>query len=153
MEGRIVRLKHNLYVSGIGVMVLGGWSIVRVLITILMIPEFIKSQLEILSNVKNAKLILALIVIAVMIIIIAIHLHIGFNAMSAARGKKYQKIYLFMTVVLLILTIRGIPGYFTELGDESRLDTALAAGLVDVTLAFFLIDILYSSIMIKKMKE
>lgn len=150
---KINHLKHNMYVSGMGVVLLGFWSIIKTIISITLGAQlYTEEQLsEIPEDEITIVYVLAYIfIIIVLLLIFLFHSHIGLNAMRRAKGKKFKKAYFFWSIFFLIFLLLGMPSYFIQLEDLWDIDSVIAAILVDLTLSFLLIDIIYSSIKIKK---
>ncbi len=157
MQEKIDHLKHNIYVGGIGVILMGFWSMAKILISIVLgFADYLKQpEFETLTEDDiTAVIIVVVIVMAVFsVILIFIHLLIGLNAIRFAKGKKYRKLFLVVVIVFLVLQVLGIPSYFTNITDDDALDSLIAAALVDITLIFILGDIFVSVFKVKKLEK
>lgn len=154
----INRLNHNIYIGGLGVVLLGFWSVLKVAISLTIGSEKI-SQNDVFLQAKEDELWLYYLIAAVIFLflsffVISFHNLIGLNAMRRAKKKKYRKSYIFWAIVLLILDAIGIPGYIPSIIDDPQnVDSVIAAILVDLTLLFILADIIVSSYKLKKLES
>ncbi len=154
---KINHLKHNIYISGLGVVLMGFWNVIKVYISINVGAERFQKE-EILADLpEDEKWFFYLLSYAIFIvldaIVIFIHNFVGLNAMRRAKGKKFRKSYIFATIVFFVVVITGIPSYFGNLRDLKNIDSVLAAILVDLTLIFVLGDIIISSFKLRKIEK
>ena len=153
------RYKNNMIYSGMGYIVFGLWSAVKAFMTLTMNPEVYKyliSEIDTEAVSESAvKLVTGILFAIVCIILLLIHVYIGRSAIRYAKGKKKSTFFLGVVVIAAILTIASIPGYFdpknAALPDTG--DSSFAAFFVDITMLFILFDILYSAVMLKRIKK
>lgn len=165
IKRKIKQYESNMVISGMGVIVFGLWSIIKLLISVIYGSQESRNEILGLMEGEDAlyvNIIMALIIVILSIIIILIHGYIGIKSIRYGRGTKRNIFFLFIAFVLAVLTITGIPNYFksadTGAYDFSKLeDTVVASILVDLAFCYILFDIVYSAIRLayfnKKMKE
>ena len=150
----IRKLRHNLYISGIGVIALGVWGCMKATMTMYLSKGGIDT-----SDVEAEELPLYLGALLVMliilnIIIIAFHLFVGLNAMKAGKVGNRKKAYLYVAAFMGILSLFSFVGdYEVVRNDIKQIDVAIASFLVDVTFVFIILDIIYSSAKIRKLEK
>lgn len=154
---KINHLKHNIYISGLGVVLMGFWNVIKVFITLNVGAERFQKDAIIADIPDDEKWIFYLISYVILLvlsaIVIFIHNFVGLNAMRRAKGKKFRKSYILAAIIFFIVVFCGIPSYFTNLKDLKNIDSVIAAVIVDLTLIFILGDIIISSFKLKKIEE
>ena len=154
MQDKIRRLRHNIYISGFGVVILGFWNVVKTILTMTAgtaqtyNPEEYTKAERIFINIF-----VVVIILFVSGIFFSVHLYIGTNAMKVGKGERRKRRFIIACVFLIILSLVNIPSYFVALAHPATWDTIFASILVDLTLVVCLGDILYSNRMIKKLSE
>ena len=154
---KINHIKHNIYISGLGVILMGFWNVIKVAISLTVGAEKLSRQ-DVINEMTEDERVLFLIVTYVVLVlfdifVIFFHTHIGLNAMRRAKGKKFRKSYFFWSVILVVIVSIGIPSYFTNLQNMENIDSVIAAVLVDLTMIFILGDIIISSTKLKKLEK
>lgn len=152
-KAELRRYEDDLNVSGAGVVVLGVWSIVRVLIELFLNT---KEYLDFGSDDPDSAMMGMIVVIAIIVIvsfvIMKIHLYIGLNAMRAAKGREHKGGYFVAAIIIAVLSVLSLSTYVEDLQKLDRLDTTLASMLVDITTIYIFIVVILSSIKIRKLK-
>ncbi len=152
---RLRRYEDDLHVSGTGVVILGAWSIIRILIELVLnTKDFI--DLDEIDSVGAKAVTTALVLglIAILsFIIMKVHLYIGLNAIKAAQGKPYKKGYVLAAIIFTVLSVLSLIVYKDEFNDLTRIDTTIASILVDLTTIYLFIVVIVSSFKIKKIKN
>ena len=147
------KYEDDLNVSGTGVIIMGAWGIVRVLMEIFLgAKDQLKLEEEDPVIIMAGMAVVFAIVVLIAVIVMKVHLYIGLNAMRAAKGRKYKKGYFAATVIILILSVAGMTSYREKLQDLNNIDTTVAAILVDLTTIYILGVIIRSSLKIKELK-
>ena len=151
------RYEDDLNVGGMGVIMLGAWDILKVLIYALM---NIKDEFRFEEFAEGDEMIAAAVIaviIAVLVLlfflVFKIHLYIGLNASRAARGEPYKKGYYTGAIILLVLSVSGTFSYIFEFKDLANIDTTLASLLVDLTTVYILWTVISSTRKIRKLKS
>ena len=163
MDNEIKKLtkkyESNMIISGRGMLFLGLWSVFKLVVGYIFgADKTIDTQLD-LPEIDEAatELIVWLIIAATCLVIMLSCLYVGIKAIRYGRGIKRKKGFLVIVVIIGVLNIVGIPGYFTEL-NTSDWDSAIASALVDLTFASMSFDMVYSAIRLgmlnkKRLKE
>ena len=155
-EVKLRQFRDTLELAGKGYIFIGIWNVIKIFMTYTMqqslMDELIsdlKAQ-ELSSKEINATLIFAFAFVALFIIMI--HFYIGLGAIKYARKKSVKKGYLVLSVISLVITAGLLPLYFlgADYGGNGVDDKDIASILVDLTMIFIFVDILYSTHMIKK---
>ena len=148
------KYEDDLNAGGTGVIIMGAWGIVRILIELFLnTKEFLN-----LDNDDPEYMIVgmvsAIVIIAVIsVVVINIHLYIGLNARRAARGNDHKKGYFAAAIILAVISVLGLTTYINDIKDLYRLDTTLASMLVDITSIYLYILVIVSSVRIKGIKK
>ena len=154
MQEKIRRYRHNIYISGFGVVILGFWNVVKTVLSLTATTAFSYDSSE---YTPTQRIIIGILIVVIFLffsaLFFSIHLYIGSNAMKVGRGERRKKRFLIACVLLMIITFFNIPAYIVALASFQEWDTMFAAMLVDTTLIFALADILYSNNKIKKLSE
>ena len=152
-KAELRKYEDDLNVSGMGVIIMGAWSIVRVLIELFMnTKEFLNLDDEDPESIMFGMIILIAIVAIISVLVMSVHLYIGLNAMRAARGKEYKGGYYIAAIIICVLSVLSLGSYIKGLQDLEKLDTTLASLLVDITTTYFFIGVILSTVRIKRIK-
>ena len=154
---RIRRCEDNLNICGIGVIIMGAWSILKVIIELLLeskdiINVDIVPQVETPLEVVLAYVFVLLTVLFLCFLIFCLHLYIGLNAVREAKGNPYKKGYYVWTLITLVLAVAGIIAYKDNFRDIENIDTTIAAFLVDITFIYILVGIVVYRNRIRKLR-
>ena len=139
---KLRRYEDDLNVGGIGVMILGAWDVLKVVMYLFMNLKKTLGSMKLPEEDKGVAAVIAAAVIAALLLIIflilLIHLYIGRNASKAAKGEPYKKGYYSLAVILLVLSFLSLFGYFDQLKDLMNIDTTIASFIVDLTTVYIL---------------
>ena len=149
------KYEDDLHVSGTGVIVMGAWSVVRVIIELIVNP---KEYFEPVDDDPVVRVITVIVMIAFIALLIAIvlkiHLYIGLNAIKDARGEEHKKRYCTGTVIYTVFSVAALALYKDDLVNNlEHIDTTIAEILVDLTTIYILIVVVLSSSKIRKLRE
>ena len=153
------RYEDNLNVCGIGVIILGAWDVLKVIMQILMNMKDVFSEmlLDVEEDEKGIAtgVFIAIIAIAFLItaLIFLIHYYIGMNASRAAKGLPYKKGYYAWAVILLALSILGMFTYFDDIKNIENIETTIASIIVDMTSIYILWNVVVATQKIKALKQ
>ncbi len=154
-KAELRRYEDDLNVSGTGVVILGAWSVIRVLFEMTMNAKEFFGLEEINALSDKVITVVAIIVVVAIIsfIIIKVHLYIGLNAMRAAKGKPYKKGYVTAAIIVTVLSVLSLITYKDEVQNLDNIDTTIASILVDLTTIYIFTVVIGSSFRIKKIKN
>ncbi len=151
---KLRRYQDDLYVGGLGVVILGAWSVLKVIMYAIIEAKNDIILEEFADEEKAIAVVVLLVVIAgivlVSILIFMIHLYIGLNASKAAKGEPYKKGYYKGAIILLVLSAMGMFAYIGELKNAENIDTTIASFIVDLTTVYILWVVVSST---KKIRE
>ncbi len=153
------RHEDNLNVCGMGVIILGAWDVLKVIMQIMMnMKDGISDMLlDVEEDEKGIAIgvIIAIIVIALLItaLIFLIHYYIGINASRAAKGLPYKKGYFRWAIILLTLSVLGMFTYIDEIRDIENIETTIASIIVDLTFIYILGNVVVATLKIKELKK
>ncbi|MCR5356808.1 MAG: hypothetical protein K6E63_05315 [Lachnospiraceae bacterium] len=151
------RYEDDLNVGGLGVVILGAWDVLKVIM--LLITE-IKDEisLEEFAGEEKAIAVGVIIVIVAMFLLMVflifkIHLYIGLNASKAAKGEDYKKGYYTGAIILLVISVLSIFAYIYDLKDLQNIDTTIASFIVELTTIYVLWIVISNTRKIKNIKS
>ena len=155
---KLRRYEDYLNVSGVGVVILGAWSILKVFIQILLSTS--SSPTLILEEAQQDEVAAAVFVIVIIVaiillisfIIFKIHYYIGMNASRDAKGLPCKKGYYVGAIIILVLSVLSFGTYVDDFKDLDNIETTLASFLVDLTTIYVLGTLIYSSNMIRQLR-
>lgn len=155
MQDKIRKYSHDIYISGLGIVILGFWSLVKTILSVTagVVEGYNPNDFEGTERILFFVFFWLFLAIA-SVFVLWIHLFIGVNAMKVGRGERRKKRFLIVCFLLMMFLIFEIPTYFfTSLNAPQTFDTVIAAITVDLTMVFLLGDILYSNRQINKLKN
>ena len=145
-EALIRKYRANIKISGRYYIFFGIWIILRIFMMLTMDRSFINYVFtpDDLAELGHGGMILTYIILLVVIgvPVLLIHFFVGINAIRFSKGKTRNIIFLIVAAISLFSLITGIPDYFKKEVE----DTGIASLLIDVTMVFLLLDMIYSSV-------
>lgn len=156
IEVRLRKVRNNLELAGKGYIFFGIWNVIKLFMTYTMQPGLMDDLVSEMRseglNDAELKVSVILTFALISVFVIVMHLYIGAGAIKYARGTSRKKGYTVMSVIGMVFTVCCLPLYFTgeEYGGNGVDETDFASVLVDLTMIFIFVDILYLTHMIKK---
>ncbi len=151
---KLRRYQDDLNVGGLGVVILGAWSILKIIMHTIIEAKNDISLEEFAEEERWIAVVVVIVVIAgillVSLLIFKIHFYIGMNASRAAKGEPYKKGYYKGAIILLVLSVMGMFTYIDELKNLDTIDTTIASFIVDLTTVYILWVVVSST---KKIRE
>ena len=151
---KLRRYQDDLNVGGLGVVILGAWSILKIIMHTIIEAKNNISLEEFAEEERWIAVVVVIVVIAgillVSFLIFKIHFYIGMNASRAAKGEPYKKGYYKGAIILLVLSVMGMFTYIDELKNLDTIDTTIASFIVDLTTVYVLWVVVSST---KKIRE
>lgn len=152
-EALIKRYRSNIYFGGRYFILFGVWSVLRILMMFMMNSEFAE---QLFSGVDLSEIdeslvpvVYSLTLIVSFVIVMVIHLIIGVGAIRYSRDKGHRRLFLFIAVLALAVTLSFVP---MDLIGADKIDAiAIASALVDATMAYLLFDVVYSAFKLKNL--
>jgi len=147
------RYEDDLNVSGTGVIIMGAWSVVRVLIELFMnTREYLNIDNEDPESAMMSIALAVAVIVVISFVIMKVHLYIGLNAMRAAKGREHKEGYFVAAIIIAVLSVLALFTYKEAFKNIESIDTTMASILVDITTIYIFIVVIVSSIRIKKIK-
>ena len=152
MEAKIRRLENNLVTIGTGVVILSLWTLFKTILYVIVYWGKIKDLTSTLQPMETA-LVFGMVFAAVLIEFV-LHSFIGLSARKEGEGKKIRPIYLIITEIILLLyaaliLIELLPLFRAEYFSL----ISVVSIVIDVTSCAFLIDMISSSVRLRKLKK
>lgn len=151
---KLRRYQDDLNVGGLGVVILGAWSILKIIMHTIIEAKNNISLEEFAEEERWIAVVVVIVVIAgillVSFLIFKIHFYIGMNASRAAKSEPYKKGYYKGAIILLVLSVMGMFTYIDELKNLDTIDTTIASFIVDLTTVYILWVVVSST---KKIRE
>ena len=151
---RLRRYEDDLYVGGMGIMLMGIWSVIKTAMQFFLssddyfVPEIADPTIRAIFTA------LLFVVIAVfMALVLRVHFYIGLNAIRAAKGQHYKKGYYTAAIIMLVLLLLSMGLYSDMLEDIENIDTTIASILVDIVTIYIFIIVVISTDKIKRIRE
>ena len=151
------RHEDNLNVCGMGVIILGAWDVLKVIMQAFMeAKDIFQFDLEVTDDEKAVTLLVVIAIVAILILLSALiflfHIYIGRNAMKNAKRQPYKKGYFVWAVILLVLSVLGMLTYVDEIKETENLETTIASIIVDLTTIYILVNLVISTQKIKQIR-
>ena len=165
MKGKIMgndtaklrRYRDDLNVGGLGVVILGAWDVLKVIMYVIFeakkeinLEEFVDDERTIVVAIYIA---IIAVVLLMALLIFMIHMYIGLNASKAAKSEPYKKGYYTGAIILLVLSVLGMFAYFDKRRDLENIDTTIASFIVDLTMIYILWVVVSSTRKIRALKS
>ena len=151
------RYEDDLHVSGLAVVILGAWSVLKLIMEVILEGQSVFKMDEFGDDEKLIAMlvygVIIFIVVAISLLIFAFHFFIGMNASKAARGLPYKKGYYVCAIIMLVLSVLGIAAYYEEFKNLEEIDTTIASLLVDLTTIYVFFVVVISTNKIRKLKN
>ena len=155
-NAKLRRYEDDLNVGGYGIIILGAWSVLKLIIQILSYYKEIGNLEEFVDYDKTLLFVAYVSVMAVIVLlalaVFCVHLYIGRNAIKAAKGHTYKKGYYVWTVILLVFVVLGLYFYKDSIRDLSKFDTTIASIIVDLTTIYILGTIMAATRKIREIR-
>ncbi len=151
---KLRRYSNRLVLSGWGIIVLGIWGSIRLIMGIVFYRNTIMNSISSELNVPIVELqniifaIFVIIILLVGLISFMIHLYIGGCAMLDGRGKKRKNLYLLFAAGLIMLSFLSQEAtdntaQNTTTQVQQDMDLAFATDLLDFTLCINCAEMIY----------
>ena len=153
-KAKLRQYQDDLNVGGLGVVILGAWDVLKVIMYLIM---DVKNDISLEEFADNDRAVAVVVIIAMIVVILLmvllifkIHLYIGLNASKAAKGEPYKKGYYTGAIILLVFSVLSMFTYIDDLKDLDNIDTTIASFIVDLTMIYVLWIIVSST---RKIRE
>lgn len=150
MERELQRSRSSLVISGTAVIVFGLWSVVKLALSFLLLPDRYSDYLT--SAGPGAGKGLMILTLAVMgLFVLGVHVYVGLCARSEGIKGKRRYFYLVVAVIMILINAASIVLSILYPGD-SIMDLIIQI-LVDITFTAALAELIYSSVVLKRLQK
>ena len=157
LDAKIRKQRDILRESGMAVVALGLWSIVKNGTYLWFHPSLMLNLLE-ESGVKqfmdggiSGKIILIVIVVLTTAFVMIFRWFIGFHAIREAGGKPGGKLYLLISVIYIALLIWAVIYSFIRKTPAGQEEELVASRILDLTSAVAMAGIVISAVRLRKL--
>ena len=148
------RYEDNLYVSGVGVIIMGVWNVIKPVMQLALGSGIYDSGLTVIEYPETTLgIVVSFIIIFLLLAVLGLHFFVGVNAVRAAKREKHKKGYVVGAVIMLIISVLGLAVYRSSITDLKKIDTTIASLLVDITAIYMFITMIRSAAKIKKLRK
>ncbi len=151
-KAELRRYEDDLNICGMGAVIMGVWSIIRICMQFMLNPPDLGISDEDPETAIFVMLFMAIGATVILVMILGIHLYIGINAMKVAQRKKYKKKYFAVTIIALVINAVSMISYKDSLSDLGHIDTTIASMLVDLVTIYILVIIIRSELKVRKLR-
>lgn len=150
------KYEDDLNISGMGVIILGAWGILKLIILIFtsnfneIIKDFSEEEKNFAVWVITGSIVVVLIICALVLIL---HLYIGLNATKAAKGRDHKKGYYVWSIIMLVISVLGFSTYVFAFTNPESFDTTIASMIFDATTIYVFWTVIRSTKKIKEIKS
>ena len=156
VEAQIRKYRKNLTIAGAGTILFGLWQCMKIWILMIWNRHRIDAFLMDVENEAPSRFestLFMIITLCIYLLFFVINLFIGVKAIRCGKDGKSSIILLLVTAAYFILSVIGLPYYFTSQEDAVISDTSFAAFLVELTFTLTLFEIVYSAIKISLLEK
>jgi hypothetical protein len=157
VEAQIRKYRKNLTIAGAGTILFGLWQCMKIWILTLWNRQNMDSYLANADTDISSKFATMAIMILTLLVysaFLAINIFIGIKAIKCGRDGKSSIVLMIAAAVYFVVSVMGLPYYFTSQDEESYLsDTSFAAFLVELTFTLALFEIVFSAIKISLLEK
>ncbi|MBO4902047.1 MAG: hypothetical protein J5518_04580 [Lachnospiraceae bacterium] len=153
------RYRSRLSLDGIGYITFGIWSVVKIIASLFLSTEFYTKMIGYMQTEDEpeelVKLVFGVFIAIVCIMTLLVHFKIGVAAIRYSNGTRKTRGFLFLVLIMIVLTAHGLSTYFTQHDYDIKFldDTAVASAIADLTGIFILIDMVISASRIKRFRR
>ena len=152
MGAKTRRLENNLVTLGTGVIAFGLWAFIKLILTVILLGN---AYYEDAGEEDQLAVVISTWVIAVLTVLMYVWL--GMSARAEGKGKRVKPVYLFFAGVICVYGLAMILlEAFYLITDFINIDDPLILVItifIDVTRMIFLIQLIYSSVALRKIRK
>ena len=149
MEKQLRKNQNTLIVTGMAVVALSLWNVIKTFLFIRLDPENYKELVKTLTGGSVSQSFTTIFVFSMLGIDFLLRLYVALKANKEGRGKGNYYFYLIIAGFFVLTSVISIIYYFEpEYYSVSVSDTFLSV-LFDVTSVITVIELIYSSITVK----
>ena len=152
MGAKTRRLENNLVTLGTGVIAFGLWAFIKLILTVIMLGS---AYYEDAGEEDQLAVVISTWVIAALTVLMYVWL--GMSARAEGKGKHVKPVYLFFAgmicvygLAMILLETFYLITDFIDIDDPLILIITI---FIDVTRMIFLIQLIYSSVALRKIRK
>lgn len=152
MGAKTRRLESNLVTLGTGIIAFGLWAFIKLILTVILLGN---AYYEDAGEEDQLAVVISTWVIAVLTVMMYVWL--GMSARAEGKGKHVKPVYLFFTgmicvygLAMILLETFYLITDFIDIDDPLILIITI---FIDVTRMIFLIQLIYSSVALRKIRK
>lgn len=152
MGAKTRRLENNLVTLGTGIIAFGLWAFIKLILTVVFLGS---AYFE--DSPEERRLIVMIATWVIAVLTLLMYVWLGLSARAEGNGKKKKPVYLFVDsiisvygFVMILIEVFIIITKFNEIDDPFSLFITI---IIDVTRMIFLIELIYSSVTLRKIRK
>jgi len=149
---KLRRYQNLLTVSGLGVIVLALWSVLKTILFIFVKKDDLEKEFADISENSAMMAMVIAILAAVILIDLLIRLYVGLSARAEGFGKKKGYGYIVFAVLLGLLSVLSLVLIFFDTGDTS-IEELIVSVIVEATSLVVVIELLVAAFTVKKLRK
>ncbi len=151
------RYTNNLRLDGWGYIFVGIWNVLKLVIVFSMnsheFDRFVDALDLVNADEKMVIPVLSATLALISLVILVVHVTVGGAAIRYSKGERKRKGFMYMGIVILLITILGIPSDVMPDGTFKITSTGIASVLVDLTACFILFDMILSTLQVDRFRR
>ena len=152
MGAKTRRLENNLVTLGTGIIAFGLWAFIKLILTVVFLGS---AYFE--DSPEERRLIVMIATWVVAVLTLLMYVWLGLSARAEGNGKKKKPVYLFVVgiisvygFVMILIEVFIMITKFNKIDDPFSLFITI---IIDVTRMIFLIELIYSSVTLRKIRK
>ena len=137
---------------GTGIIAFGLWAFIKLLLTV-----FFLGNAYFKDTAKEDRLAALIVTLVVAVLMLLMYVWLGLSARAEGKGKKKNPFYLIVVGLISLFNIVTIPlsilYLLTEFNEIEDPLTVFVTIIIDVTTMIFLIQLIYSSVLLRKIRK
>ena len=146
------RLENNLVTLGTGIIAFGLWAFIKLLLTVMFVGS---AYFE--DTAEEYRFIAMITTWVIAILSLLMYVWLGSSARAEGKGKQKKPVYLFAVGIISLYSFFGILletfYLFTQFNNMEDPLTVFVTIIIDVTRMVFLIELIYSSVSLRKIRK
>lgn len=151
MDAKLRKHRYKLIYSGYAVIAFGVWTIIRMLLMKFFDPTGLEEIFGESDPVSDELVFILIIVLLVADLVF--RMYIGISAVNEGRGDRKAVIYVLLTIIYTAFSLYSNALSLAGLFGGKFSTTSLAIAVVDLTTSVALIEIIVSSISIRRLMK
>jgi len=147
-NAKIRRAQVGLVTSGYGLIMFGAWNIVKMIMFMLLAPDYIVKIMGIVEADRVTLRITEIMLVLILLVIVQVRFYVGRCAIAVGKGHRKGKKYLIFAVWILLVSVLSFGAYDADT-QYNRIDYVFSM-LINLLDVYLLARILYLSYLIRK---